>query len=420
VSPLIDDQHWQGNLSSISSVRTLVDFPWITDVWATGTTVLGNGESFAYHNDQVHWEPLYSLPNIGNISIVNSVATYEDYSNPHGGFSGSLVRAVGAYFDGTNYQVLNLDYTYPAISTPPHNTTSRYVQVTVEPTMQALGCAQRAAGDSGIIVLDYGAPRNWSAATPGATPTYGTELTNKKPTISLEQIQGLTVAFADGYAAPTCAPLTPLPNQTAIIVIGTTNDIEDATHVALNAGHGVAWGQLVDNVQATAVAKNYGQLEQFAGGMDIEPAWSNPTPVTDWYNGYLSVTNKPIYNYGSCDACDPSQGLEDFNWTPQDIYNLSWSISIQAQSLPQIYWYGQPSPIRGYMAAQAEQWRRISAYAYPSYTSIGFSGAMSEDIPTYSNSPKDAWTQLWQALNFDPTGRTAQDLNYVTQITLNH
>lgn len=419
-----------GSLHAVAQVPTDPNTAWMKDIWAAGKGASGS-LSPVEHNDAIDWQPV-SHPNSNSLYgiAVNSIVMGGE---PTMSFSASEAWAVGNYTSGGVQQTLVLHYTPPAVPGAPRYTISNYVETTDETVLKQMGCNAQARGETGIHVLDFGAPRNWSAATPNATPTYGTQLTGPPPvkTVTIPKIETMVANFADGLAIPTCAPSGPPPLQPRrlMVAIGTSNDIEDPPHNALNYGHGIAWGTMVAQANQYSIDQGYSDRITFAGAMDIEqgsnptatpsggtatPVWGNPTPVTDWINGYVAASGGyDFYNFGSCDGCDPNPagGAMAYGWTPAAVYNVSYGIYLHAYPLPEIYYFQPGSDL-------AEQWRRTSlAGAGMSFGIMKSHGVMTEDQPTTSNSPDQGWNQLWQALNFDPTGRTAYDPPFSTQIT---
>jgi hypothetical protein len=157
-----------------------------------------------------------------------------------------------------------------------------------------------------------------------------------------------------------------------------------------------------------------------AGANDIEPGWNSPTDTRAWVGGYFSAAPVvSLYNFGSCDSCaysacpscTPSNG-----WTFEDIWYVSWGAA-GAYPLPEIYLTS---------GANADQWYRMSVYAYVNHgSSMNFSGSFTQwqacqDVgpgacPSTGITPSTGWTQLSSALNAD--ARTAQPLNWSTDIS---
>ncbi len=276
-----------------------------------------------------------------------------------------------------------------------------------------MGCSARSKGESGLAILDFGAPRAW--ATPGGQTVYGTSLVDPiDAPVAMPTIEALVKSYTDGYVAPTCVPLpgTPVPpDQHMVVAVGMNNDIRSGQSPGLTSDHGAAWGQMINNVQATTTPYR-GEIN-VAAAIDVEPPWSGPTPVVEWINGYSGSTTAHVYNFGSCDGCTPEGAIQN-HWTHDDIRYVSYGAD-RAYPFPQIYFFDNGH------SPQPEQWRRISAYAEP-YRPIWFQGIMAEDqpAPPASNSPENAWRELLEAIHFDPAHRAGNNqypywLNRITQ-----
>lgn len=168
---------------------------------------------------------------------------------------------------------------------PPPATTSRYLSTTDTTLLYTKGCNEGTAGQNGVIVLDFGQP--WVENS-----TYGVQLFNSQGFRTLTQVKDAAIAFLGGYwdCSPSGAHLT--------LAIGTNN-----YGLYTNWGHGQAWAQMVNEVDAWIKAEpNYESKETVVGANDIE-TWNTASSTRAWVNGYDSVNQQLYYNYGSCDGC---------------------------------------------------------------------------------------------------------------------
>ena len=311
-------------------------------------------------------------------------------------------------------------YYFPIISRanglPPAATMSRYMSTINTTTLYNAGCAQASASQSGIVVLDFGAPRAVSG-------TYGTRLFGVGGFASTAQVASAAQAWLQGYwnCAPSYAQVT--------LAIGTTNCGNGSGPNVCNAGgdnitsaHGQAWAQMVNDVNAWITSNSYNAKLNAAGANDMEPGWDSPGETRAWVDGYFSLPitqTFALYNYGSCDSCpyyNCTTCMPPNGWSLDDIWYVSWGAT-GAYPLPEIYLTS---------GANADQWYRMGVYAFANHgNSMNFQGAFTQwqacqDVgpdacPYTGNTPSAGWTQLFNALNADT--RTAQPLKWSTDIS---
>jgi hypothetical protein len=299
---------------------------------------------------------------------------------------------------------------------PPAATMSRYMSTVNATTLYNEGCAQGNANQSGIVVLDFGAPRV-------LTGTYGTRLFGVGGFASTAQIGSAAQQWLQGYwnCAASYAQVT--------LAIGTSNCGNGSGSSVCNAGgdnitsaHGQAWAQMVRDVNTWITSNSYNSKLSAAGANDMEPGWDSPSETRVWVNGYFSLPitqTFALYNYGSCDSCPYYNCLSctpPNGWSLDDIWYVSWGAT-GAYPLPEIYLTS---------GANADQWYRMGVYAYTNHgNSMNFQGAFTQwqacqDVgpdacPYTDNTPSQGWTQLFNALNADT--RTTQPLKWSTDIS---
>lgn len=283
----------------------------------------------------------------------------------------------------------------------PSATTSRYMSTVDQAQLQQLGCDQGAAAEDGVIVLNFGQP--WYNGS-----TYGTNLFDGNATfVSIAQIEAAVKKFADGYW--NCSPNGPYIR----LVIGTSN-----YHGSTTYGHGQAWAEMVNRIQAyIETPTSYASQIGAGAGNDIELNWNSPSATRNWVNGYTSAGSYPYYNYGACEGCPTATNpgwIPDNGWSLEDVWFVSWGAA-PANPLPEIY---------ANSGVNAEQWQYVSLYAYNNHGArINVKGSMTQyqacqDLGCSSaedNTPSQGWTQLSNALNAD--SRTAQSVVWSTDIT---
>jgi hypothetical protein len=309
----------------------------------------------------------------------------------------------------------------PVVLPAPSVTTSRYVRTLNREVLYDQGCSQGRAKQSGIIVLDFGAPRFRDS-------TYGTTLFGAGGFATTTQIADAAKAFLQGYWD--CSP----SGAYIRLAIGTSNCGNGSGPDLCNPGggnvtreHGRAWQQMVGAVADWINGQpGYASKLSVAGASDMEPGWNSASDTRAWVDGYFSTSNKlyALYNYGSCDGCPyfnrPSSKPPN-GWTLEDIWYISYGARL-AYPIPEIYHRG---------GIQADQWARMSLYAYNKHgRKMYFRGVFSQwsacqgdslgaiQCRKYQldNTPDAAWTQLNNALNKDP--KTAQALlRWATDVT---
>jgi len=256
-----------------------------------------------------------------------------------------------------------------------------------------------------VTILDFGQPWVTSTGVYGAwsfNATYG-----KFMSTSLI-LQGLK-KFAVGYYDGTGSDLT----STMRVVAGTNNHTPYVTY-----RHGQEWARMVNDFGTWLSQNSYGSQVLARGGNDIEPDYATAVDTRSWVDGYASVWNHPLYDYGSANGCPQSgttktPGPCSNKWTQADELYVAWGAS-PALPFPEIY---------STAGGNAKQWQQISLYSYlKSGSRMGILGPLSQQqacvqrqsCSGIDNKPDQAWSQLWSALNGDP--RTAQSLTYSSDI----
>ncbi len=309
----------------------------------------------------------------------------------------------------------------------PGVTASEYiVGVTPLEEFSKIGCAaaydtqQRPLSD-GVVILFFGQPMYTPpfGAEPGG---YGTNLLGGGGYASIPQIRAAAQAWIDGYlngyedATFQCStPSSRLPRRT--LVIATTNEplvIDRPLALdgdAPNAGdpnptireHGVAWGQLINNLATYNAQQDRNTYLTIASGNDIELAWNGPTDARAWVEGYYELTQRPLYIAAACDGCPenpsnaPISGPYSYGWTAQDIWNVVTHKNTSV--IPQIY---------NERGAQARQWATLETIT-GSLGPIRYAGVLTQfqacvdqqhndPCTGIKNTPQTGWLQFAQAL----------------------
>lgn len=284
-----------------------------------------------------------------------------------------------------------------AAPTPPQWTPSRYMDPVNTTTLYNLGndlgqaVYNHTRPQDAVVVLDYGGQSVNSSGQWGAISI------NSGAFHTMAELKAAVEAFGRGYYYGTGADTT----ATLVVELGTNNSAR------IGATAGQVWTNAVDAINAYFASGPSGfpfsNQVTAAGANDIEPGFcSTSTCVSEaraWADAFGTYGNWWYDNYGSCDACPPA-GSTYGAWTQGDIYRVSWGANA-AFPLPEIY---------ANNGVQAAQWERISEWGLANgvYGAMDFDGAMSQNWacgqrgcnPALDNGPGQAWTQLWNALNF--------------------
>lgn len=310
----------------------------------------------------------------------------------------------------------------PLIQTPiPDPSISRYVYSS---PVNALNWGRNEAlADNGeiVVILNFGQP--WFQ-----DDTHGVLLFEPEhPFMSLHQIKANLQAFFVGYSSGINSPLITKPPY--LILVAGTNNYGSLGYV--NSSHGQAWAEMINEIDYWL--HNCGEgytLSTYmtvVGGIDLELDWNDPVTTKSWVNGYDSVTDRPYYNYGTCEGCPfeyPEGGgcpncIPNNQWSMEDVWLVSWGLQ-SAWTMPEIYTTNR---------ANAYQWQNLSKYAYINQRysivyvgSVTQWGACTDPIigcnPGEDNEPLEGWKQFYDALN--STSITSQSLPFATDFMHAH
>ncbi|HET7814613.1 MAG TPA: hypothetical protein VFL13_09590 [Candidatus Baltobacteraceae bacterium] len=273
----------------------------------------------------------------------------------------------------------------------PANTVSRYMATVNTTTLYNEGCAMGKAGQSGVVILDYGEP-DVSGTTQG-TYDYGSAFVSDSAIVSAAE------SYLDGFW--NCSPSSPQLR----LAIGSSNYGGHVTSAA-----GTAWGNAVNSLNSYISTKGYGSQEFARGAIDAEPGWDTAfTGTSNWITGYNAATSTPLYDFGSADAC-PYSGYSGNcdGWGQHGLWWVSWG-NTDGYPLPEIYQW-----------SMADQWYTESVYSATTQSNgkLGFLGTMTQyaasgNTGTYT--PAQGFDTLQGLLNGD--SRTSYAMSYSTDIT---
>jgi hypothetical protein len=273
------------------------------------------------------------------------------------------------------------------IAAAPPSTFSRYVTAS---NMYTMGCNQAKASDSQgqptqLVLLSFGDP-GWDDSG-----TFGAWDTALGGFVSDSSIEADVKTYVQGFWGCTAAGSKSFMN----VAPGVTNG-GSGINSANNRALGVAWGNMIKNLNSWITAQGFGKRIDALGAADFEPGYGPAANAIAWADGFAS-TGSYYYDFGSADGCPPYGSCLN-GWTQAEEYELAWG-NPKAFATPQIY-----------NAAMARQWASISAWgaAHGSAGKITFSAALSQhqaciDQGSSCAGANDTARQSWQELA-DATG----------------
>ncbi|MUL40568.1 hypothetical protein FZ103_05130 [Streptomonospora sp. PA3] len=288
--------------------------------------------------------------------------------------------------------------------TYPGHTTSLYITAngTQRDTDHAAdaGCAAAQTGRNGLRILFLGTQEHGNRLRhPGTTAKTDTPRVPATTAIDIAQ------AYAHGFTR--CNNGT----TTAHLALGVNNKDDGGIS---GARAGTAWARIVDAAADRADTDHI----TITGAIDAEPSWSTPAWARAWADAYTDHTQRPLYAANSAGGC-PTPGHTttacNNGWDLADIHYLATGAGPTLRALPQIYRTD---------GIQARQWANASAWGARHHDRpIRFAGALSQHTACTQrggctrtdNTPRDAWTQLRDALNANPATAVTR-LPYATDM----
>lgn len=274
-----------------------------------------------------------------------------------------------------------------AAETYPGATVSRYLQPTATDSdrtaARKAGCAEGRKGTSGVRFLMVGTQeRGGVLRHPGTTATHTSERVPTKHAASI------ATAWAAGFTQCRTG------DARAELAL-TVNNKSDGGISGTAAGK--QWASVVAKA---AEADN--DAVTITGGLDAEPSWSAPKWARAWANAFTEATDRALYAANSAEGC-PEHGSDSTacanGWTLADVHHVSTGAAPTIRAIPQIYRTD---------GIQARQWAAVSSWgARNDAGPVRFAGAMSQHTAcgqrggcsATDNTPKAAWTQLFEELN---------------------
>jgi hypothetical protein len=301
-----------------------------------------------------------------------------------------------------------------AAQTYPGNSVSYYMTSHDGQAAYNAGCTLGHAATNGSrpsserIIMSFGAP-GYVTNGSGQITSYGAWFYlpgSGYQTTSV--IANVVENFGAGFWA--CSSYTP----TLMIAAGVTSE------ASLIAGHGTAWAQMVNQINAYFVAHQYSGQVSARGALDAEneTGWATYTADKAWADAYSSAGSYLYFDYGDAGGCSTTSYNNsvfcNLSWKQSMFYYLSWG-ALLAVPFPEIY---------ATSGANASQWKMIVlyAYAYGGATSMDISASLTQyaacsqkgGCSGTNNTASAGWTQLYNALNSD--SRSAQSLYWASDI----
>lgn len=304
--------------------------------------------------------------------------------------------------------------------------TTSYYMATVDPSVLFnRGCALGARDlnlpgtQDNIVIMDFGGPRRNSSGV------YGARLFTTAAFASVTQIANAVQQFALGYYNCTGDDHT----STLVVGIGTNNyvwpgcvDDDTCLIYQVTYDHGRAWAQMVNQVNQFFVTNGYSSQVSAVGANDIELSWNHYEPTKAWLDGYDSVNQYEMINFGAIPGCPyfSSPGAQcgsyPYIWSKEQVWMVIWG-SPPVLPLPEIY---------ANNGVNAQQWYLMSVYSFVQHgLALEFRGVMTQfqacqvrpdsGCSILDNTPLEGWTQLSNLVNGDV--RTAHRIRWSTDIT---
>ena len=261
-----------------------------------------------------------------------------------------------------------------------------------------------------LVLLDFGYPTYINGKYGANLLGYGA--------VTTDQITSAALQFAWGYYVCTGSDY----DLHLRVGIGTNNYPGD-DHSSVTFEHGAAWAKMINQMNDWLVAQNVSGQVDFAGANDIELSWNKPASSIQWLDGYNSVNQYDLINFGALPGCPylASPGAQCGSypnvWDKEEVWKVIYG-SAPVYPLPEIYL------ING---VNAQQWYLMSQYSYEKHGyPVNFMGSLT----TYSackqkggcsgvgwgidNKPDAGWNQLYQLLNSNPN--TKQALHFASDM----
>lgn len=262
-----------------------------------------------------------------------------------------------------------------------------------------------------VVILDFDHPTYTSGV-------YGANLFGFGP-VSTNAVAAAVRFFGVGYYS--C--VNPDRASTLVIAVGTNNCNPTICPEGAASGryydHGAAWAVMVNEIGSYFVANGYYPQVRAYGASDMEVGWNDYYTTRQWVDGYDSINNWPMYNFGDAQGCPQVRTGQnspcDNDWYQYTIWYISGRGGLNSSSpLPLIY---DNDGVNG------KQWYSLSAYGFDIQNGrLNIQGAVTQYLacsqrlcdPALDNTPQEGYLDLYSALNYDPD--TGQLLKWSTDM----
>jgi hypothetical protein len=248
---------------------------------------------------------------------------------------------------------------------------------------------------------------------------YGANLFGRGPA-STNEITLAVEFFGAGYY--NC--VYPDRNSTLTIAVG-TNNCNDPIYCPNSVldgqfyAHGAAWAGMMNIIGSYFVANGYHPQVVAFGASDMEVFYNDYYTTRQWVDGYHSINNWPMLNFGDAQGCPQVRtGYNapcDNGWYQYTIWYISGRGGLNSSKpLPLIY---------DNDGANGRQWYSLSAYGFDNQNGrMDIQGSVTQYLacsqigcdPNVDNKPQEGYLDLYDALNADED--TRQPLKWSTDI----
>lgn len=300
---------------------------------------------------------------------------------------------------------------------PPLPTTSWYMETVNTEMLFNLGCQlgfkdrDLVGQQDSVVILDFDHPTYINGV-------YGANLFGYGP-VSTSEVAAAVEFFGIGYY--NC--VYPDRTSTLTIAVGTNNcGFPNCTGSAPDDqyyAHGAAWAAMVNYIGTYFVSNGYYPQVRAYGASDMEVGWNDYFTTRQWVDGYDSINNWPMFNFGDAQGCPQVRtGYNapcDNGWYQYTIWYISGRGGLNSSMpLPLIY---DNDGVNG------KQWYSLSAYGFDSQNGkLNIQGSVTQYLacsqricdPALDNTPQEGFFDLYFALNSDPD--TSQQVKWSTDI----
>ena len=293
-----------------------------------------------------------------------------------------------------------------AATTPPPATASIYEPTVAPAALEAQGCGAARAGETGIVMLDFGRPAYIRATREYGTLDYGGRI------VSNTQIEAAMEAFAQGYAG--CR--SDSASGTLTVARATNDSCSNDDPACCPHGckdeplsfelAGRRWGMWVQSFYRHLATTHLTPILRATGGDDLEPGW-NPDY---WASAYFALgfeqqavsaarhgLHLHLLDFGSLDGSI---------WTPQRQHQIAAG------------WFDLPFP-EIYVQGQAAEWEALDVWTVQATGArlpiLGVTTQWAASEPTGCGyTPAQGYQEMLTELASDPSTQAQTSIAFAT------